>query len=95
MAHRHLITFPCPCCGKRIELDTRNGKARALDKNPGGLDALLESHKSESKRLGDAFDSASSEENKSSEHLDELLRDARKRARENPDDDVPRPFDFD
>jgi hypothetical protein len=96
MAHKHLLTVRCPCCSKRIEVDTRNGKVRALDKLDGGLDALLESHKTEGRRLADAFDSATDEEKNAGRRLDDLLREAERDVRENPDKGDPlRPFDLD
>ena len=93
---KHLVQFACPCCKERLEIDTRNGKVRSLRPAADGLDALMDNHRHETDRLDRAFDSAQSETSRDSERLDELFRDARKKAEEDPDEGRPHnPFELD
>ena len=95
--HKDLIHIPCPCCGKQIEVDTRNGRARAVVPGEGkasDLDQLLQSQKQQHKRLTDAFDTARQREKDKEQVLDDLLQQAKEEARQNPDEDIRRPFDL-
>jgi hypothetical protein len=96
---KHLFTFPCPCCDKMVEVDTRSGKARALraEERGGGqnLDDLLSAHKHESKRLDDLFSSAKDSEDRQEDERDAKLERARDEARKNPDERPRNPFDLD
>ncbi|MEC7584838.1 MAG: hypothetical protein VYE77_11015 [Planctomycetota bacterium] len=88
--------FSCPCCGERLELDGRSGKARKVTvEEDDSLDSLLQQHKAQSDRLDSAFDSAKDKQKHQAEHLDDLLKRAKKDANENPDEEVRRPFDLD
>jgi len=88
--------FSCPCCGKRLELDGRTGKARQVSvRDDEDLDSLLQEQKKQASRLDSAFDAAKDHQKGQREHLDNLLRQAKKTARENPDEEVRRPFDLD
>ena len=73
---KNLFTFPCPCCNKMIEVDTRSGKARAVraDEKKGGqnLDDMLHAAKKDSERLGDLFSSAKDNEKNREEILVKL-----------------------
>ena len=90
---KNLFTFPCPCCNKMVEVDTRSGKARAVraDEQKGGqsLDDLLQAQRNDSDRLGDMFSSAQDNEKRREDLLDEQLRRAKKEAKKD-DDDKPR-----
>lgn len=92
--------FDCPCCGKRIEFDPRSHRARAVQVKEGksskDFDALLAAQKSERERLEKAFGQAMDAQRKQREELEALLRDAKRKAKENPDEPPPlRPFDLD
>lgn len=94
---RESIEFSCPCCGKRIEVEPRSRRARAVDpRDRAGkdFDGLLAAQSRESERLDDLFDGARSEHASESERIDKLFGDAKRTARE--DDAKPRsPFDLD
>ncbi len=96
---KHLFTFPCPCCDKMVEVDTRSGKARAVraDEGSGGknLDDLLSAHKHESQRLDDLFSSAQDSEQRGADDREAKLERARDEARKNPDEKPRNPFDLD
>lgn len=96
---KDLYQFPCPCCGKQIEIDTRSGKARAM--NPGeakggqDLDGLLQKHQRESSRLGELFDQAKQGHGKQKKELEDRLQRAVEDAKKNKDEKLNRPFDLD
>lgn len=94
---KHLHTFRCPCCHKQLELDTRSGQVRALDPKDshGGkdLDQLLQDQGKQAAALDQAFDKGLREQNRRSESLDDLFKQASEDAK---DDEGPlnRPFDL-
>ncbi len=94
-----VFTFSCPCCNKRIEVDTRSGKARAVrpEEQQGGqdLDALLHRHKKEGERLDHLFSSAKDGVAKQSDALDEQLRRAKEEAKKDKDTRPRNIFDLD
>jgi len=94
-----LFTFPCPCCGKMVEVDTRSGKARAVraDEAKGGrsLDDLLAAQKKDQQRLTDLFASAKDQQARQQEALDEKLRRAKEEAKKDKDEKPRSPFDLD
>jgi hypothetical protein len=94
-----IFTFPCPCCSKLIEVDTRSGKARAVrpDEAKGGrdLDQMLKSVGKEQQRLGDLFSSAKDQQKRQSEQLDDQLRRAKDEAKKDKDKDKRPPNIFD
>lgn len=96
---KDVFQFSCPCCGKRIEIDTRSGKARAVSatEKDGGtdLDKLLARHKHESDRLGDLFASAKDQQKRQGEQLEAELKRAKEAAKQNPDEKPRSPFDLD
>ena len=94
-----VFRFPCPCCGKQIEIDTRSGKARAANpkEKDGGkdLDDFLRAQQKEKERLENVFDSARGDHQKQQERLDELLKKAKEDAKKNEDDEpLRRPWDL-
>jgi len=95
---KDLLTFPCPCCGKQIELDVRTGKARAVvpgeAKNAADIDQLLKAQQKEQRRLADVFDSAKQDQKKQSKTLEDLLDKAKDEAKKTPDKKVRRPWDL-
>jgi hypothetical protein len=95
-----VFTFPCPCCGKTVEVNVRSGKARAVrpDEAKGGrdLDSLLAQQKRESERLHDMFDSARDQQAKNIERLTKELDRAKEEAKKDPKRDGPKNvFDLD
>lgn len=96
---KHLFTFPCPCCDKMIEVDTRSGKARAVRASEQGggksLDALFDAQKRDSERLDDLFTDAKDSESRRNETLEQQLERARREARRDPDQKPPSIFDLD
>lgn len=96
---KNLFTFPCPCCGKMVEVDTLTGKARAVraEEAKGGqnLDSLLQAHQKESQRLDSLFDSAKGVEKSAKDRLDAQLRRAKEEAKKDKDKDQRPPSIFD
>ena len=94
-----VFTFPCPCCNKLIEVDTRSGKARAArpEEAKGGrdLDQLLKDQGRDKKRLSDLFSSAKDLETRSADRLDEQLQRAKDEARKDKDGRPRNIFDLD
>lgn len=90
---KDLFTFPCPCCGKVIEVDTRSGKARAVrpEEAKGGqdLDKLLRAHGKESERLGNVFESAKDQQARNKEKLAKELERAKEEAKKDIDKPAP------
>lgn len=95
---KHLFTIPCPCCDKLIEIDTRNGKARAArpKEAKGGrdLDSLLDAQKRESERLDSLFGSAKNREGSDADHLEQQLRRAKDEAQKDGDEKPPSIWDL-
>ncbi|MEC8652125.1 MAG: hypothetical protein VXY92_06155, partial [Planctomycetota bacterium] len=96
---KHLFTFPCPCCDKMVEVDTRSGKARAVraDEQRGGqnLDDLFAAQKHESQRLDDLFSSAKDTESRQEDEREQKLQRAKDEAKKSPDEKPHNPFDLD
>jgi uncharacterized Zn finger protein (UPF0148 family) len=96
---KEVFEFSCPCCGKRVELNTRNGKVRAVkieeSKKGKSFDDLLSDQARESDRLGSVFDEARQDQAKQGEKLDDLLREAKKAAKDDQDKKPPHPFQQD
>lgn len=94
-----VFTFSCPCCNKRIEVDTRSGKARAVrpEEAKGGrdLDSLLQAAKQDSRRLDDLFSSAKDSVAKQGEQLDSQLQRAKEEAKKDKDTRPRNIFDLD
>lgn len=91
--------FDCPCCGKRIEFDVRSQKARAVKVTESRVskdfDTLLADQTAEKARLEGAFGSAIEAQKRQGNALDAMFEDAKRRAKEDPEDDPPRPMDLD
>ena len=96
---KHVFTFPCPCCDKMVEVDTRSGKARAVraEERKGGQDLndLFAAQKNESERLDDLFSTAKDSQNRQGDELEEKLRRAKEEAKKSPDEKPRNPFDLD
>ena len=96
---KDLFQFPCPCCGKQIEIDLRSGKARAVTateaKGGQDLDQLVARQRRDAERLGNVFDAAKKDQRQQSQQLDDALRKAKDDAKKQPDEKVRRPFDLD
>jgi hypothetical protein len=93
---RDVFELSCPCCGKRIEVDTRAGKARPEEAKGGqSLDSLLESHKREGERLADVFSQARQQQSRQSERLADELARAKEAAKQDKDKKPINPFDLD
>jgi len=94
-----VFTFPCPCCNKLIEVDTRSGRARAArpEEAKGGrsLDDLLADQRRDSDRLGDLFSSAKQQEAQKADRLADQLRRAKEEAKKDKDERPPNIFDLD
>ena len=92
---KDVFEFPCPCCGKRIELNTRTGRSRAVafeeSKDGKNLDDLISDQKQEGDRLGSMFDEAQKDHEGRPQHLDDLFSDAMDAAKDD-DEKPPHPF---
>jgi len=78
---RDVFEFSCPCCGKRVELNARNGKVRAVkfeeSKRGKSMDDLVSDQKREGERLGSAFEEARKDQSTHKERLEDLFTDAK------------------
>lgn len=96
---KDVFQFSCPCCGKAIEVETRTGRARAVnpaEKRGGGdLDQLVEKQQQEQQRLHDVFSQAKEQQSKQQQQLDALLQKAKQEAKKEQDKRPPSPFDLD
>ena len=95
---KDVFSFPCPCCGKLIELDTRNGLARAVkpEEKLGGkdLDGMLADTKKESERLDSFFNKAKDQQSKQKQRLDGLFGNAVEDAKKDKDKKPRNPYDL-
>ena len=95
---KDFYTFDCPCCGKRIEFDPRNERARAArpkeEKKPKDLDALLGQQQGERRRLDSEFGDAIDAQRKQKKTLEELFESAKEKAKEDKDTRPHRPYDL-
>ncbi len=93
---KEVFEFSCPCCGKRVELNTRNGKVRAVkfeeSRSGKSFDDLVEDQKGEADRLGSMFDEARADHESQPETLDQLFTDAKEAAKDDDDKQPPHPF---
>lgn len=96
---KDVFQFACPCCGKAIEVDTRSGRARAVnpeEKRGGGdLGQLVHKQQQEQQRLDDVFHRAQEQQARQQQHLDDLLQKAKEQARKEQDERPRTPFDQD
>ena len=94
---RHLFRFRCPCCDKRVELDTRSGKARAVkvdeSKAARDIDKLVSEQKHEGKRLTSIFDQAAGDQIEQKKQMDQMFNEALEETKEDQDEKPPNPFD--
>ena len=78
---REVFEFSCPCCGKRVELNARNGKVRAvsIEESRGGksFEDMVSDQKNEGDRLGSMFDEASEDHASREQTFDGLFSDAK------------------
>ena len=96
---KDLFEFNCPCCGKRVELNTRTGAVRAVqfEESRKGKDfeGLVADQGKESERLGDAFQTAQDLQRRNKQRLEDLLRGAKDEVKKEKDKGKPRnPFDM-
>lgn len=94
---KDLYQLDCPCCGKRIEINTRSGRARAMrpEERLGGgdLDTLLDKHKREAERLDDMFRDANETAKRARTEQQKLFDRAREQIdQEDPKGPPPNPF---
>ena len=93
---KEVFEFSCPCCGKRVELNVRNGKVRAVDfeddERGKSLDDLVSDQKHEGKRLGDAFDEAAGDVATQKDRFDDLFSEAKDAAKKEKGTKPKHPF---
>ena len=94
-----IIQFKCPCCHKKLQLDTETKRAQAVKfeaKTDGAeLDRLIDDQTKQSQQRGDFFDQAQSAERKRDNEFDDLFSNAIDDAKKHKDDKPNRPFDLD
>ncbi|MHC5066071.1 MAG: hypothetical protein ACYTG5_19085 [Planctomycetota bacterium] len=99
MKPKDAFRFDCPCCGKSIEVNTRTGKARAVkfeeSKKGKSFEGMVEDAKGDKKRLSSLLDEARELHSSDSQRLDDLFKQAKKKAAEDPDEKPRTPFDLD
>ena len=96
---RDVFEFSCPCCGKRVELNTRNGKVRAVrveeSKRGKNFDDMVADQKHEGDRLGSIFDEAKQDDSAREERLEDLFGEAKQEAEKDKDKKPRHPFEHD
>lgn len=95
---KHRFQFDCPCCGKRVEVDTHSGATRAVDieesRQSKDFDSMVADQSRESQRLDAVFGDAIDRQKQQKTALDAMFDDAKKKAagdKAKP----PNPFDLD
>ena len=93
---REVFEFSCPCCGKRVELNVRNGKVRAVNieesKRGKSFDDMVADQKHEGDRLGSAFDEARADQASAKETLDDMFSEAKDADDKDGKKKPPHPF---
>lgn len=101
MSPREVFRFDCPCCGKEVEVNTRSGRAKAVNfaesKQGQSFDGLVRDAQSDDKRLGDLFEDAKGLHSDNEERLMGLFEKAKQKTAKDKDRDQkpPGPFDLD
>lgn len=94
-----IIQFKCPCCHKKLQLDTETKRAQAVKfeaKTDGvEIDRLMDKQNQRNRQLGDMFDQAQSAERKRDNEFDDIFSNAVEDAKKHKDDKPNRPFDLD
>ncbi len=96
---RSFITTDCPCCGKRIEINPKTGRARAVrveDAADGkGMDDLIKMAQNEGDRLDSLLDRAKGEQGDDAARLEDMFGIAKDKAEDEPNEKPRSPFDLD
>ncbi len=96
---RSFITTDCPCCGKRIEINPKTGRARAVqieDAMGGkGMDDLIDMAKNEGSRLDNLLGRAKDEQSDDAARLEDMFGIAKDKAEDEPNEKPRNPFDLD
>ncbi|MCA8943894.1 MAG: hypothetical protein KDB80_15125 [Planctomycetes bacterium] len=94
---KNVFRFSCPCCGKEVEVDTRSGKARAVDPNEKkgkDFETLVTEQHQASERFDSMFDSARRDQERQKNQLERLFEDAAEKAKHDEDKRPSNPFDL-
>ena len=93
------IQIQCPCCHKRLEVDTGTGRVKAVKverkTDTRELDQLMDAQRGQDEKLSDAFAQAQDAESKRDGQFDDLFQDAVEDAKKHADEKPKRPFDLD
>ena len=93
------VTIVCPCCETRLVVDSRTGailrEDRVVKREHGSLDDAFGSIQAKKREADERLEKAFADAKHREEILEKKFQEARKKAAENPDAPVPRPFDGD
>jgi uncharacterized Zn finger protein (UPF0148 family) len=93
------LTVTCPCCETKLVVDPDTGtilrEERVIKREHSSLDEAFGAVKANKKDSEDRLARAFSEAKNRDSILEKKFQEARKKAAENPDAPVPRPFDGD
>lgn len=93
------LTIVCPCCETRLVVDSRTGailrEDRVVKREHGSLDEAFGSIRAKKREADERLEKAFADAKHREEILERKFQEARKKAAENPDAPVPRPFDGD
>lgn len=93
------VTIVCPCCETRLVVDSETGailrEDRVVKREHGSLDEAFGSIRAKKREADERLEKAFSDAKHREEILEKKFQEARKKAAENPDAPVPRPFDGD
>ena len=93
------ITIVCPCCETRLVVDSSTGailrEDRVVKREHGSLDEAFGAIRAKKREADERLEKAFADSKHREEILEKKFQEARKKAAENPDAPVPRPFDGD
>ena len=95
---RDVISVFCPCCGQKLYVDTRNGRAYSTDPESTGvkadLDQVLKDSSKDKARMEDEFLNAVDQHKRQKDLLEEQFKEAGKKAAKDKDNKPRNPFDM-
>ena len=93
------VTVVCPCCETKLVIDASTGailrEDRVVKREHGTLDEAFGSVRAKKRDADERLEKAFADAKHREEILEKKFQEARKKAAENPDAPVPRPFDGD
>ena len=93
------VNVVCPCCETKLVIDIHTGailrEDRVVKREHGSLDEAFGTVRAKKREADERLEKAFADAKHREEILEKKFQEARKKAAENPDAPVPRPFDGD